>query len=359
VAEPLLFSVSARDVLDSPEPAPWNQFASFRQFVFQQRDVKQVTAIKTANLDVEVNKLHVVLLEEVGYLETFDRLLGRLLEDLSDRRADWLAAAKETFGIWLVNYLRQEILIAQGDPSLLVGPGYALALLLRAWQPGFTDARPLLPDSSRLSLPAELAVSLRQPLQWLSERLQHGILRENLPSAYRERLRESLDPTTTFPPVAERCTRIAALGLAKPRLSSAWTFRGRQYLAYLVLLLCLILAIGAETAWRQVLDHPRAASLLGLALSVVHTVFSSKGLAALGSYTLLNLFIGFRFHRRYRRFLEKRVEKTIEALKTMLLQAWADTLDSIQKTVNELRNEIRAEITTVQTGDTPGQSERA
>lgn len=351
VAEPLLFSVSAKEILDSWELAPWNQFAAFRQFVFQQRDIKQITAIKTANLDVEVSKLHAVLLEGVVYLETFDRLLGRVLQDLSDQRAEWQAAAQETFGLWLGKYLHQEILIAQSEPSVLVGPGYALATFMRAWQSGFTNSRRLPPDPVRFSLPDDLAGSLRQPLEWLTERLQHAVLRENLPAAYGERLREVLDATKTFPPLAERCSQVVALGLSSQSSRSAWGFRAVQYLTYLVLFLCLLLAVGAETAWRDVLDQPGATSLLRLALSAVQIVFSSKGLAALGSYALLNLFAAFRFHRRYRKLLHRRVEKTIETLKTTLLRAWTEALDAITKDLNQLRSEIRAEIAAVQLGN--------
>jgi hypothetical protein len=292
-----------------------------------------------------------VLLEEVAYLETFDRLLGHLLQDLADNRTEWHAAAQETFGLWLEKYLGQEILVAQSDPSLLVGPGYALAVVLRASQRNFTGAEPLPADPARLSLPEELASSLRRRLEWLDERLQHDILRERLPSAYRERLREVLDGTKNFPPLAERCSQIVALGLARPGLRSAWAFRAVQYLTYLVLLLCLLLAIGAETAWRDVLDHPGAGSVVRLVVSIVHTVFSGKGLAALGSYTLLNLFVAFRFHRRYRKFLQKRAEKTIKALKTTLLRVWSETLDTIGKGLHELRSEIRAEIAAVQPGN--------
>jgi hypothetical protein len=124
-----------------------------------------------------------------------------------------------------------------------------------------------------------------------------------------------------------------------------------------VLVLCVLLAIGAETAWRAFLDHPGGGSLLRLALSAVHTVFSTKGLTALGSYALLNLFVAFRFHRRYRKFLHKRLEKTMEALKTALLRTWTEALDAIDRGMDELRADIRAEIAALNPGKSASKTE--
>jgi hypothetical protein len=351
VAEPLLFSLSSKEVLEGRESAPWNQFPAFKRHVFQQRDIKEILAIKTANLDVEVRKLHSVLTEKAAHLETLDLLLGSLLQDLADQQRDWQSAARETFEIWLEKYLRQDMLNAQSNPSLLVGPGYTLAVILRAWHPSFSDFGRLPADPGRFLLPEDLAAPLRRRLEWIGERLQHALLRENLPPAYGERLREIVDPAGTYPLLAERCSQVAALSLAEPSLGSAWGFRAVQYLAYLVLFFCLLFAIGAETAWRDFLDHPGGGSLLRLTLSAVQTVFSSKGLAALGSYTLLNLFIAFRFHRRYRKSLKKRVAKTMETLKVALLRAWTETLEAMEKRVQALRGEISAEIAELNPGN--------
>jgi GTPase SAR1 family protein len=358
VAEPLLFSLSAQEVLMGGEFVPWNQFPAFKQHVFQQRDIKEILAIKTANLDLEVRKLHAVLTEEVAHLKTFDLLLGRLLQDLAEQRKDWQAAAREVFEIWLEKYLRPDMLNAHNNPSLLVGPGYALSVILRVWQPDGRDPGRLLRSLGRVSLPEDLAVPLRRRLEWIGERLQHALLRENLSPAYGERLREIVDAAGTYSLFAERCSQVATLSLAEPSPGSTWGFRAVQYLAYLALLFCLLLAIGAETAWRDFLDHPGGRSLLRLTLSVVQTVFSNKGLAALGSYALLNLFVAFRLHRRYRKSLNRRVAKTMETLKAALLRAWSETLEAMEKRVQELRSDISAEIAELNPGRSAGNAER-
>ena len=358
IAEPLLFPLSSKDVLAGQGLALWNQFPAFRQYVFRQRDLKEISTIKTANLDVEIWKLYTVLREEVAHLEAFDRLLGRVLQDLADQRPQWQAAAREIFKVWLEQHLRQEILASRSDPSLLVGPGYAVAVLLRSWPVGLSDSGRLPLEPGHFSLPDHLASSLRRRLEWIGERLQNAVLRENLPSGYGERLREIVDTTRTYPPLAERCSQVVALGLSRPSSGSACGFRAVQYLAYLTLFLCLLLAIGAETAWREVLEDPGGGSLLRLALSAVQTVFSGKGLAALGSYALLNVFVACRFHRRYRMFLRQRQEKTVEILETALLVAWSEALDAVERSLDGLRVEIRAGIAALNPSNSPSKTER-
>lgn len=347
IRDSVLFIVSSREALPSGELSPWNQFPAFRQHVFQHREIKEITAIKAANLDVEVQNLSAALKGAAVHLERAEGLIEDLEEELAAHRTEWRLAAEEVFAIWLRSHLRHEIRIGQSDPALLVGPGRALALVSREWERRLGDEREGSADHSRFSLPPELGSSLRRRVEWLQERLLHVMHREALPRALQSRLETALDLPKRVGDLEERLSRTVMLRLTTASSLSAWGFKARQYLTYLLLLAALCLAIGAETSWREVLADPGPRSALGLVLSAVHTVFSGKGIAALATYALLNLFIAFRFHARYRRLLHKRVEKTIEALTTTLLQIWSETLDGIDATVKELRSEIRAEIAAV------------
>ena len=357
ISDPLLFIVSSQEALASGALAPWNQFPAFRQHVFQQREIKEITAIKAANLDVEVQHLSAVLSGAAVHLERADGLIERLEEELAAHRTEWRLAAEEIFAIWLRTHLRHEIQIGQSDPALLVGPGRALALLSKECERRFGDEGKRSADHARFSLPPELGSSLRRRVEWLRERLLHTMHREALPVALQGRLETALDLPKRLGDLEERLSQTVMLRLTTSSPLSAWGFKARQYLTYLFLLAALLLAVGAETSWREVLADPGPRSALGLFLSAVHTVFSGKGIAALASYALLNLFVAFRFHARYRRLLHKRVERTIETLTTTLLRIWSETLDGIDQTVNELRSEIRAEIAAVQPGSPAPPSE--
>jgi hypothetical protein len=350
IADPLLFVVSSQEALPSGSLSLWNQFPAFRQHVFQQREIKEITAIKAANLDVEVQNLSALLKGAAVHLERAEGLIEHLQEELAAHRTEWRLAAEEVFAVWLRTHLRNEIHMSQSDPALLVGPGRALALLSREWERRFGDEGKRSADPGRFSLPRELGSSLRRRVEWLQERLLHTMHRQALPAALQSRLETALDLRKRVGDLEERLSQTVMLRLTASSSLSARGFKARQYLIYLLLLGGLFLAIGAETSWREVLAHPDLRSAFGLILSAIHTVFSGKGIAALASYAFLNLVVAFRFYARYRRLLHKRIEKTIEALTPTLLQIWSETLDGIDATVKELRSEIRAEIAAVQPG---------
>jgi hypothetical protein len=47
-------------------------------------------------------------------------------------------------------------------------------------------------------------------------------------------------------------------------------------------------------------------------------------LAALGSYALVNLFLGFTFNRQYRNLLRRKIKKRVGPLEKTLVEVWSD-----------------------------------
>jgi GTPase Era involved in 16S rRNA processing len=347
IVEPLFFALAAEKVLASDQLAPWNQFPAFRQQIFQQRDIKQITAIKAANLDVEVQQLLSAFQKEILNLKDFERILEGSVKELREKHASWVKAGEQTIDLWLKNHIRPEILSNRSDLSSLLGPGYTLALFLQEWQKRFTEERKMPSDLSLLTLPEEIAVSFRRRIEWLQDRLDHHILRKNLASSFRKRLREVLDVSKTFEDLGERFSEVLALRLSEPSWPSFWGFRGLQSLTYLLLLAFFLLAIGGQTAWREVIADPGATSIFHLLLSGIHTLFSTKGLAALGSYALLNLFFAIRFYRRYKKLSRQVTQQIIESLKVGLGTVWKEELDSILDDLNQFRADIRSHIAAI------------
>ena len=249
--------------------------------------------------------------------------------------------------MWLGRYIKQDVLSLQRDPSLLVGPGYALAFLFQEWKKRTTEQDSGPSDPSYFSPPEEIRISFRRRLEWLENRINQWILRHDLPSSFQERLQEKLDVPKVFEELGERFFHVVELGLAAPALPSYWGFKTKQYLAYLLLLGFFLLGIGGQTAWREVLIAPGAAAILQLFLSGIHTLFSSKGLAALVSYGLLNLFLGSRFYRRYRKLLRNASQKIIDALKADLAKVWERQLDDVLESLNQLKGDIQSQISDI------------
>lgn len=347
VQEPLIYVLSSKEKLEDENLSPWNHFISFRQYVFQQRDIKQITAIKTANLNVEVRELRSAFNQEAMNLETFERVLGLALDDLNGQRAQWKQAAEETFGLWFDDRLKDVILQHQAKPDLLKGPGYAIAMLIGIRQnpPKAAEEGPLL--SSQFALPEQIADNFERRLAWLTERLHHGILVQNLPAGFGEKVDRILDPPGIMAVLKERFSGVVASGLANLSQARLRGFLVLQTLTYLALFGALLLALGAETAWEGFLENPGVGSILRLFVSLIHTLFSGKGLAALGSYALLNVFFGFRLYRRYGRLIDRAAEKVMDALKASLLDIWKGTLDDLENDLKELRAGINTQISTL------------
>jgi hypothetical protein len=111
-----------------------------------------------------------------------------------------------------------------------------------------------------------------------------------------------------------------------------------------LLLAFFLMAIGGETAWRDVLRAPGGTNIIRLFLSGIHTLFSTKGLSALVSYALLNLFLASRFYRRYRKLLQHSTKKTIDSLKADLGKVWEIQFDQVLDNLNKFKGDIQSQI---------------
>jgi hypothetical protein len=114
-----------------------------------------------------------------------------------------------------------------------------------------------------------------------------------------------------------------------------------------LLLVLFLFVIGGETAWREVFAHPGGQTVLGLLLSGVHTLFSTKGLAALGSYFVLNLIFSFRFYRRYKHLQEVAAKKMIESLKGTLGKIWEEELAEFMSQMMHFNQKIQGKISAI------------
>lgn len=343
IAEPLLYALSAEQALDTNSEMPWNQYRTFRQQIFQQRDLKQITDIKVANLDVEVLQLFSSFQKELVNLEMFEQILESSKKELKDLRPQWIQAGQDAIDLWLEKQIKQDILTHQGDPSLMVGPGYAIAFLFGEWQKRFTTTKDAPSDLFDFNLPEDIAVPFKRRLEWLEERLNHLILRNNLPAPFADRTREIFNATKTIEDLDERFSYLVALRVTESSRPSFLGFKVVQSLTYALLLVFLLLAIVSETAWQGFFETPGVAGGLRLILSGIHTLFSAKGLAALGSYALLNLFFALRFYRSYQRRLERASQKMVDSIKLALGKVWQEKLDAIVDDLDRLVVDIRSQ----------------
>jgi GTP-binding protein EngB required for normal cell division len=344
IEDPFIYVVSAIEASRCERPAPWNQFPLFKQHLFHQRDHKQVTAIKAANLDAEVKQLGSTFEREVRNLRIFERILGQFLQNLELNRTQWVQDGTGAIDLWWGGRLRERLQLHWDVSSLLMGPGRSLALLFSEWRNRPLDSGDVYPNSAIFTPSKGTAQIFRRRLLWVEDQLSHLALQQNLPPSFRMRLEETLQANKSWEDLGDRFYSVVALHALKPPLPSFWGFKGVQIVTYVVLLLLFLIAIGGEAAWQDVLNSPQWASIFRLVLSVVHSLFSPRGLAALGSYVLLNLFFASRFYRQAKRLLNRRAENSIQSIRLGLRKVWEERLDAILEELKGLQEEILSRI---------------
>jgi GTPase SAR1 family protein len=342
--QPRLYILSAREAIFFEPLSPWNQFTSFKEEVFHRRDIKQITAIKAANLDVEVQRLFSAVEAEGLNLELYQQALARSEKELEDQRESWIQAGEEAIQLWLSRRIKPAVHSYQRDPSHLVGPGYSLAVLLSSLQRSLSAETDRRLDPSRLQPPEEAATCFRKRLEWVDELLTHSVLRQGLSSSFVEKTKGATSIVKRFESLGENFLNAVTLHLVEPPLPSFGLFRTLQWVSYHLLLGVLLVAVGGEEAWLNLLEAFGVSSVLQLLISIINTLFSGRGLAALGSWLVLNLFLAFRFYRRYGILLDRFSRKSLLALKQALSKAWGECLDGILDDLGKLREDVREKI---------------
>ncbi|MBC8394609.1 MAG: 50S ribosome-binding GTPase [Deltaproteobacteria bacterium] len=347
IDHPLLYTLSAEQIRGGASINPWNQFPAFKREIFQQRDIKQISAIKAANLDVEIGQLLFSFQKELHNLELFEQILEKSLNDLNDQIPLWIEAGQEAIDLWIEQSVKPRFLFHQGDLDPLVGPTYGIAHFLGMWRQRSAPSNNLSADLYNVSFPQDIAVSFARRFEWLKERLGQRILFENLPTSFGQAIDEILDTEKSIDDLKERFLRVSALRISVPHSKTFIGFKAVQLAAYAVLFILFLIGIGGGQAWRELIEVPGASSILHLILSVIQTVFSTKGLAALGSYTILNILLAFRFYRQYRKRQEKAAQNASKSLKLDLVNIWQGELKSIHDDLEALKANTQTQRSTI------------
>lgn len=342
MAEPILFALASEEAFKGEAVSPWNQFPAFRQHVWLERNAKQITAIKAMNLDVEIQALTTVFEREISNLESAGEILDEAVKDLETQRSLWVQTGKEAIDRWFGKEVQEKISLYQGDPSRLAGPGYAYAMMFQSLGKGFQGGSEKETDVSIFEPPDQISHAFRNRLTWVEDRISHRFLNQNLPPSLQSRLEETLHVTRRFENLGERFFQTAtAYGSEKGR-SRLWGFRFSQWAVYGFILAAFLLSLGGESAWRHLILTPSWQGFANLLLSIIGTLFSTTGLAALGSFAFMNLFVGWAFYRRYKTLLIRNTQKQMGRLKAALNGVWEGSLADMISDLTAFRADMNA-----------------
>lgn len=343
---PLLYALAADQAMDPARTAQWNQFPLFRQHLFQQREIKEIRTIRSANLDVELKGIFSLLEREAVHLRTLTKFLDLALQDLETRKSAWVREAGEAIAAWIRKEWTAILMRRRGSPAL-VGPGQAIDLLVREFRRMGKEEKPTTSDFPSPALPETVLSMFRAQMEETDERIKRQMLVHSLPEPLLERMESILNVSGRVSGFENTMTKTVAVHgqvVSAPRL---WRFRIVQHLTYALLFILFLVAIGGREAWEGIITNPDWRSGLRLLASWINTLFSTQGLAALGSYVLLNLYLGFRFYRRQRRILERVAEKPMKHTREALLEIWEAHIQSLVGDLKEFRSDIRDKISLV------------
>ncbi len=343
VPDPLIYALSGSEVVIHKQASLWNQFPAFKREIFQQRDLKKVTAIKASNLDAEIRNLSVAFQNEIADLRSFARLIQTLGDEIKAQEEAWVADGLEGVSCWLTPEVTTHLVDRVSNPTGLVGAAYAYALLFKAWQHKFAG-RGASSDGQTELTPVELTQAFQRRIAWVDDRFTYLTLNRALPTPVRETLRQTLRSEERLDDFRERLSGALSGVLNRVSSPSFVGLRMLQSMTHVLLIGLFLMALAGETAWRSLWSDPGIASLGQWMVASIQSLFSGKGLAALGSLLLLNLFFGFRFYRRYRRAMARLADRVADRCKAVVATVWKESLRSLSKDLESLQMDLQARI---------------
>ncbi len=282
--------------------------------------------------------------KEAKSLERFIHILEETSTHLEERRSSWVEAGQGALQLWLEELAEFGFLDSPREPFALVGPGYLLGLIFQHGK-GSGAVRGNVDLSS--AKPSEEIISiLQRRFEWVEEHLAHSLQRQNLAPGFLERVKERLDVKNKFEVLGESLFSAVASYASQPS-SRFLGFRALQWVCYLLISALFLFAIGEEKAWQDVITYPGPAEITRLLLSMIHNLFDTRGLAALGSYVLITLFLGLRFFRRHKKALQRASGKKTRALRAVLSKQWEKNLDTVIQDLYELKKEAQTQLSTL------------
>ena len=333
---PLIYTLSTAEAKKRGSLAHWNQFSIFLQQIFQQREFKEIRKIKTANLDREASQLLSQFEKELMNLEILQETVESFIAELKAESSEWSHAVHESSASCLeTEQLKAELVAKMTNPSIMVGPtsGFAFLSNLRKNR---EDSK----EQSFVPFTKEVSAIFKRHSDRLKNRLVGQFLRKGIPSSFTDSLEDIAGAANNGEDLNEKLMYLFNVRLASSRNSSHYAFRAIQHVTYFFILFILLISLAGEEAWQRFFEYPGWANGFNFLITAMYALFTPRGLAALGSYALINSFFGYRFYIRYNKLLGKSADHLIDSLKKELEMLWEEELDRIQNGLVGFEDEI-------------------
>lgn len=339
ILNPTVFYISAKDEFESDSPAFWNHCAALRRELFHHRDLKSLSQIKASNLDHEILRLQSEFRERITGLSAAHEALTHTLHEWSTRPKD-NDELPFTAGQDFITRFAPLLESSGQQPSLLVGPGYGMYVLFH-WilQKHFTIQR--THGETVESMASFLADAIARALEMMHDDIANRLLRAGAPTAVSKAMADTDGHRIDGEGISRVVTGIVDdhLGVSVRSFDAVCFYCG-QYLAYGIVTLLVLLSLAGWSNLASWWKHPDPSGLVDMTISFFNTLFSGRGLAALVTYVIICVLVGFRSYRRYeklmRRKARKRTQRLFDACRDYLLHEYARRLTAFQHVNDEL-----------------------
>ena len=335
IADPAIYILSAAEAFNESVLSSWNQFPLLRQEIFRRRDVKEIQAIKTGNLDREYARYLERFENELVHLEAMHDILTGTMARIREGIAEDRSLLQEAVHAVMDENVRAEVRSQVEDSSLLAGPGYGVATFMQCWK-FQRQPKDETEEAESLGIAAgRTAQVFQRRIEYLTNTIMSGLMRKGANPAMTEQVDQRVNPERYMARLEEKIEGEVARRFASARRGSHLIFRSGQYLVYLFLLATLIFALAGKESWQDLYANRSLPSLLNFTFTAFYNLFSPAGLAALGSYALINLFAGLWFYRRYQAVIERKTNEIINSFVRDLGDLWEEVADHIASALEE------------------------
>ncbi len=330
IDSPVIYCVSAEQILEKKAAAQWNQFPLFRDFLFQRREVKEIAAIKSANLDVEKRSLLRQLDAEILRIRSLVDVLDRFVQDVERDRADWMQVGQRAVRRWVLGLPLEQLAGQRSDPGqTLAGPALLMATLARRFGGSSGEGYPVKVEAAACPEPIAPLAGLRRELDRFADRLTQRLLQAGLPQTLIDEIRSDIGIEDRWARLArglEETTDVLVVAMLVKRRRG---FRLFQRIVHGSLYGLFVASLARGELLSAVVQSPSVSSLVTLGVDLLLGLFRATGAAALGSLIMLQLFLGWRFFLRHKKWLQHRTQRFIETLEQALVRVWESELDEL------------------------------
>ena len=341
---PPLYVISSGEALEGKSASHWNQFPNLRQEIFRQRNFKEIKEIKGANLENDYDLLLTSFNKELSYLETLKSALEDILtiteKGMEERSKNLEKAIDIHFEKNRGDFARTRL----DDLSSLVGPSYGFAAFIREWQRFAGKDR----DQEDLEKASEkIAALFEKHHSWQEDAIFEHLLRRGFSSTVIDHLKDIIDGSTSRSDYHESLEVLIENPPAHFSILFKYSFKSFQYGIYLIIFSVMIFSLAGESAWQSLLDVPGLKSFVTFFIKIISALFSPTGIAALGSYLLLNMFAGYRFYRAFVRRREKESRKSREMVRKAITLVWKRRVDMMREALVGYNKSITSRISSI------------